>query len=62
MRTSARGKVTTFQFDDLDRLTLVRYGVTGSTAESQVAYGYDAGNRIRTVTDSTAGTVTPATN
>lgn len=60
---SAAGKRTNFTYDELDRLDLVRYGVSadGSTQESQVRYGYDLGDRIRTVTDSAAGltTVTP---
>ncbi|MET8149520.1 LamG-like jellyroll fold domain-containing protein [Actinoplanes sp. NPDC049668] len=53
--TSRRGKVSTFEFDDLDRGTVSRYGVSGSTVESTVTTGYDAGDRIRTVTDATTG-------
>ncbi|MEJ3743823.1 RHS repeat-associated core domain-containing protein [Actinomycetes bacterium KLBMP 9797] len=59
--TSARGKVTSYDYDELDRPKLVRYGVSGTTQESQVAYTYDAGNRVRTVVDSAGGstTITP---
>ncbi|MFC0526115.1 RHS repeat-associated core domain-containing protein [Phytohabitans kaempferiae] len=57
--TSARGKVTSYDYDELDRPELVRYGVSGTTTqESQVAYTYDAGNRVRTVVDSAGGTTT----
>jgi RHS repeat-associated protein len=56
--TSARGKVTSYEYDELDRPKLVRYGVSGTTQESQAAYTYDAGNRVRTVVDSAGGTTT----
>ena len=59
--TSPAGRLTGYDYDDLDRLRSVRYGVSGSTQESQTAYTYDAGNRLRTIVDSAAGstTVTP---
>jgi RHS repeat-associated protein len=57
-QTSRNGKLTTFDYDELDRRKLARYGVNGTAAESQTSYDYDAGNRLRTITDSVAGTTT----
>src|SRR5205823_2999359 len=51
-------KLTTFDYEELDRRKLARYGVNGTATESQTSYDYDAGNRLRTITDSVAGTTT----
>ncbi len=56
--TSRRGKVTTIAYDTLDRPTTVKYGVSGATQESSTTVTYDAGNRVRTIVDSVAGTTT----
>jgi RHS repeat-associated protein len=56
--TSRRGKVTSYSYDPLDRLTQVKYGVVGPSAESTVGYTWDGGNRLREIDDSAAGTIT----
>ncbi|WP_326943784.1 IPT/TIG domain-containing protein [Amycolatopsis sp. NBC_01307] len=56
--TTARGKASDYAFDSLGRLTQARFGVSGSTAESQIAYAYDAGDRATSITDSAGGTTT----
>jgi len=56
--TSARGKVAVIEFDALDRLSTVRYGVSGSSEESRTTYGYDLADRLLTAVDSAAGTST----
>ena len=54
-----RGNVTAFGYDGLNRLTFAGFGKTApSTYESSIGYGYDAGDRLRTVTDSLNGTLT----
>jgi RHS repeat-associated protein len=56
--TSRRNKVTSYSYDPLDRLTQVKYGVAGTSAESTVDYTWDAGNRLRQIDDSAGGTIT----
>jgi RHS repeat-associated protein len=56
--TDGRGTQTAYTYDALDRPTTVRYGVSGTTQESQATYGYDADNRVTSVTDSAGGTTT----
>ncbi|WP_147135857.1 RHS repeat-associated core domain-containing protein [Stackebrandtia albiflava] len=55
VHTSRAGVVTEFDYDVLDRKTEVRYGVDGATAESTTTFGYDAGNRLTSTTDSIDG-------
>ena len=50
------GLRTTVAYDTLDRLTTVRHGVSGATAQSQVTYAYDAFDRLATLTDTAGGT------
>ncbi len=58
--TDRRGKVTTYQYDGINRPTFAGYGtLPGPTYESTVNYTYDGGNRLKTVVDSTSGTITP---
>jgi RHS repeat-associated protein len=57
--TDRRGKVSKFSYDALNRLTEAKFGVSGETAESTIAYSYDNGNRLTKIVDSTAGTYTP---
>jgi RHS repeat-associated protein len=54
--TDRRGKVTTFQYDAMNRRTSASFG----PGESSIAYTYDAANRLVQVTDSTSGTITRA--
>ncbi|MFC5054308.1 RHS repeat-associated core domain-containing protein [Saccharothrix xinjiangensis] len=56
--TSRAGRVTTYAYDELDRRTTTRFGVTGDQAESTVTQGYDTGDRVTTIRDSAAGTIT----
>jgi len=59
--TDRRNKVTTFQFDGLNRLHFVGYGTTaGPSYESTTTYTYDGGSRLSSVLDSVSGTITPA--
>ena len=59
--TDRRGKVTTFQYDGINRRTFAGYGtLPGPTYESTINYTYDGGNRLSTIVDSTSGTITPA--
>ncbi|HSU11450.1 MAG TPA: RHS repeat-associated core domain-containing protein [Pseudonocardia sp.] len=51
-----RGTKTTVSYDPLGRASTVRYGVTGSSATSTIAYGYDAANRPTSIADSVDGT------
>jgi RHS repeat-associated protein len=57
--TDRRGKLAKFTYDALNRLTEAKYGVSGETAESTIAYSYDSGNRLTKVVDSATGTYTP---
>ena len=57
--TDRRGKVTTYSYDALNRLTFIGYGTQpGPVYESTVTLGYDAGNRVTSVVDSLAGSIT----
>lgn len=61
--TDRRGKVTTFNYDSLNRLSFVGYGTQpGPTYESTVNYTYDAGNRLTQAVDSLSGTITRSFN
>jgi RHS repeat-associated protein len=58
--TDRRGKVTTYQYDGINRRKFVGYGtLAGPTYESTVTYSYDGGNRLTSIVDSSAGTITP---
>jgi RHS repeat-associated protein len=58
--TDRRGKVTTYQYDGLNRRIFAGYGtLPGPTYESTVNYTYDGGNRLTKVVDSSSGTITP---
>ncbi|HST47595.1 RHS repeat-associated core domain-containing protein, partial [Jatrophihabitans sp.] len=54
--TDGRGKITTISYDVLNRPSVVKYGVSGSTATSSISYGYDALNRVTSLQDSVDGT------
>jgi RHS repeat-associated protein len=57
--TDRRGKVTTFQYDAVNRRTFIGFGTqAGPTYESSITYTYDAGNRLVQAKDTTAGTIT----
>jgi hypothetical protein len=46
--TDRRGKVTTLQYDGLNRNTFAGYGTTvGPAYESTISYSYDGGNRLQ---------------
>lgn len=53
-----RGKITTLQYDALNRRTFAGFGTSGNSYESTIAYTYDAGNRLTKAVDSVAGTIT----
>ena len=58
--TDRRGKVTTYQYDGINRRTFAGYGtLPGPTYESTINYAYDGGNRLSRIVDSTSGTITP---
>jgi RHS repeat-associated protein len=46
-------------YDDLNRPTVVRFYNAAGGLVSTFTYGYDAANRVQTLTDSLAGTITP---
>jgi RHS repeat-associated protein len=57
--TDRRGKISTYNYDALNRVTFLGYGTqAGPTYESTVAYTYDLGNRPTQVVDSIAGSIT----
>jgi RHS repeat-associated protein len=56
--TDRKGQVTTFTYDGLNRRTFVGFGTSGNTYSSTIDYTYDAGDRIRQIVDSRAGTIT----
>ena len=59
--TDRMGRVTQYQYDPLDRATFVGFNKTGPSAtpvyHSTIAYTYDAGDRLRTVSDSQTGLI-----
>lgn len=55
-RTDRKGQVTKYTYDALDRLTQVRYGVVGTSADSTVTNTYDDANRLVEIDDSANGT------
>ena len=60
-----RGKITTYNYDSLNRKTLAGFGTaagTPNTYDSSITYRYDAGNRLLRVVDSATGTITPEFN
>jgi RHS repeat-associated protein len=58
--TDRRGKLTTFQYDGINRRTFAGFGtLPGPTYESTVNYTYDSGNRLSRLVDSSSGTMTP---
>jgi YD repeat-containing protein len=62
--TDRNNLVTTFQYDSLNRRTFAGFKTQGTapnfTYESTISYTYDAGNRMRSATDSIAGAITVA--
>ena len=57
--TDRRGTIRTYSYDSLNRLTFVGYGMQpGPSYESTVNYGYDAGDRLISASDSLTGTIT----
>jgi YD repeat-containing protein len=60
--TDRRGKVTTFQYDKMNRRIFAGFGTTAGPAyESTISYSYDAADRLVQVTDSTSGTIAELT-
>ncbi len=56
--TDRRGKLTTFNYDGLNRRTFAGFGTqAGPTYESTITYNYDAGNRLTSVVDSVSGSI-----
>src|SRR5579864_1800360 len=56
--TDRKGQVTTYQYDNLNRLNFVGFGTQGNTYASTISYQYDAGNRMTQATDSISGIIT----
>ena len=57
--TDRRGKVSTNEYDPLNRLTRASFGVTGGKPESTIKYNFDTGSRPTSIVDSATGTYTP---
>jgi RHS repeat-associated protein len=61
--TDRQGQVTVFSHDNLKRIGFVGFGKTVShgvtSYQSTTTYTYDAGDRLKSVVDSLAGTITP---
>ena len=58
--TDRKGQVKGFVYDPLDRVTQIGFGATvgaPTTYQSTITYGYDAGNRLLTLTDSANGAI-----
>ena len=59
--TDRRGKVTTYNYDSLDRLIFAGFGTVkqGSTTTytSTIDYTFDAGDRLTRTVDSLGGTI-----
>ncbi len=57
--TDRRNKVTTFQYDNVNRRIFAGFGAqAGPTYDSTISYSYDAGNRLIQAVDSISGTIT----
>ncbi len=56
--TDRRGKLTTLQYDQVNRLTFVGFGTSGSSYESTINLSYDAANRLIQAVDNVTGTIT----
>jgi len=61
--TDQKGQITCFQYDNLNRLTFIGFAAnaacpSATTYQSTTSYGLDLGNRLHTLTDSSAGAVT----
>ncbi len=61
--TDQKGQIVCFKYDNLNRPTFVGFAANAScpsatTYQSTTSYGWDAGSRLHTLTDSAAGTVT----
>ncbi len=59
--TDRNGKISVFQYDGINRRTLAGYGAascTSTTFASSITYVYDAGNRLKTATDTVTGAIT----
>jgi len=56
--TDRRGKLTTLQYDQVNRLTFVGFGTSGSSYESTITLSYDAANRLIQAVDNVTGTIT----
>jgi YD repeat-containing protein len=58
--TDRKSQVTTYQYDALERQTLVRFGTTGTppTYASSITRTFDAGDRATEIDDSVGGTIT----
>ena len=60
--TDRRGRASVFGYDGLNRTTSSKFGAsncTGPSFESTISYGYDAGDRLTSIVDSLAGSITP---
>ncbi len=60
-----RGKVTTFNYDELDRPAFTGFGTVNgnpTTYESTVTYSYDLANRLLNTADSIGGSITRTYN
>jgi RHS repeat-associated protein len=52
-----RGKVTVYQYDELNRRIFAGFGKNGSSYESTIGYTHGGGNRLTQAMDSIAGTI-----
>ncbi len=61
--TDQKAQITCLKYDDLNRLTFAGFAASKActlspTYQSSITYTYDLGNRIHTIVDSGAGTIT----
>ncbi len=57
--TDRKNQQTTWDaYDDLNRPAVVRFKNAGGVEVANLTYGYDAANRVQTLTDSVAGAIT----
>jgi YD repeat-containing protein len=60
--TDRRGKVTSYQYDGLNRRTFAGFGTIGTpptaSYESTITYSYDAADRLTLAADSWSGPIT----